>query len=215
MADAWTNVANKIAGNVIPATDFNTVMANLRVLGGNGVTAPTSDIEALKALVDVLVAPTSGAGAPGSTPTVIGQIYVDTTAKRMYIATGTGSSADWDKVPYIDYGVGTITAGAGDLAITLPQSWEGGTLFVWLTNTVTEFMNDVTGTATWITTYDSLTDTEATYSTAHSMSIQPASDAITIYTKNTAVNACPVSATPLGFVLNDQTTCYIKWMVMA
>ena len=41
---------------------------------------------------------TSGAGAPGSTPTYLGAIYVDTTALKIYISTGTGSSADWKKV---------------------------------------------------------------------------------------------------------------------
>jgi len=38
----------------------------------------------------------SGAGAPASTPTRVGQIYVDTTADRAYISTDTSSSADWD-----------------------------------------------------------------------------------------------------------------------
>ena len=40
----------------------------------------------------------SGAGAPTSTPTAVGDIYVDTTALKIYIATGTSSSADWKKV---------------------------------------------------------------------------------------------------------------------
>ena len=40
----------------------------------------------------------SGAGAPSSTPTMLGAIYIDTTATKMYIALGTSSSADWKKV---------------------------------------------------------------------------------------------------------------------
>jgi hypothetical protein len=40
----------------------------------------------------------SGSGAPSSTPTNIGDIYVDTTNLKIYIATGTSSSADWKKV---------------------------------------------------------------------------------------------------------------------
>jgi len=38
---------------------------------------------------------TSGSGAPGSTPTSIGQFYVDTTGLKFYGSTGTASSSDW------------------------------------------------------------------------------------------------------------------------
>jgi len=41
---------------------------------------------------------TSGAGAPSSTPSAVGDVYIDTTADVAYIATGTASSADWDEV---------------------------------------------------------------------------------------------------------------------
>lgn len=37
----------------------------------------------------------SGTVAPTSTPTFVGQMYVDTTANKGYIATGTSSSSDW------------------------------------------------------------------------------------------------------------------------
>lgn len=37
----------------------------------------------------------SGSGAPSSTPSSVGAIYVDTTNDVLYIATGTASSADW------------------------------------------------------------------------------------------------------------------------
>ncbi len=40
----------------------------------------------------------TGAGAPSSTPTMAGAIYIDTTNKKMYIAMGTSSSSDWKKV---------------------------------------------------------------------------------------------------------------------
>lgn len=40
----------------------------------------------------------SGAGVPSSTPDKRGDIYVDTTNLKIYISTGTGSSADWKKV---------------------------------------------------------------------------------------------------------------------
>lgn len=38
---------------------------------------------------------TSGSGAPGSTPTKIGDLYVATTGPVLYIAKGLASSADW------------------------------------------------------------------------------------------------------------------------
>lgn len=40
---------------------------------------------------------TSGAGAPSTTPTAVGDIYIDTTNDIAYIATDTNSSADWDQ----------------------------------------------------------------------------------------------------------------------
>ena len=40
----------------------------------------------------------SGAGAPSSTPAKAGDMYIDTTALKIYIATGASSSADWKKV---------------------------------------------------------------------------------------------------------------------
>lgn len=40
----------------------------------------------------------SGAGVPSSTPDKRGDIYVDTTNLKIYISTGTSSSADWKKV---------------------------------------------------------------------------------------------------------------------
>lgn len=43
-----------------------------------------------------LILPTlSGAGAPVGTPTTLGQQYIDTTSKNVYIAVGTSSDADW------------------------------------------------------------------------------------------------------------------------
>lgn len=37
----------------------------------------------------------SGAVAPATTPSSIGQIYVDTVAKKVYVSTGTTNSGDW------------------------------------------------------------------------------------------------------------------------
>ena len=40
----------------------------------------------------------SGAGVPSSTPSQLGEIYVDTTNEDVYMAKGTASSADWVQV---------------------------------------------------------------------------------------------------------------------
>lgn len=41
---------------------------------------------------------TTGAGAPSTAPANIGDIYIDTTNSKFYMAMGTGSAADWKKV---------------------------------------------------------------------------------------------------------------------
>jgi hypothetical protein len=40
----------------------------------------------------------TGSTAPSSTPSQVGELYVDTTSGIAYIATGTSSSADWDQI---------------------------------------------------------------------------------------------------------------------
>lgn len=44
---------------------------------------------------DAALVATNGTTAPSSTPSYIGQFYVDTSAKKLYFSTGTASSADW------------------------------------------------------------------------------------------------------------------------
>jgi len=41
---------------------------------------------------------TTGAGTPSSAPSNIGDIYMDTTNNKMYIAMGTSAATDWKKV---------------------------------------------------------------------------------------------------------------------
>ena len=41
---------------------------------------------------------TSGTSVPGTTPTALGQIYIKTDTAKVYISTGTSSSADWSLV---------------------------------------------------------------------------------------------------------------------
>ena len=47
MADAWDNLATKNTGETVAAADVNTLMENIRVLGGNGTSAPSTDIESI------------------------------------------------------------------------------------------------------------------------------------------------------------------------
>ena len=42
--------------------------------------------------------PGTGSAAPTSTPTDVGLLFLNTTAKDMYISVGTASSADWKKI---------------------------------------------------------------------------------------------------------------------
>lgn len=211
MADTWLNLANAVVGNPIPAATINTILANLRVLGGNGVTAPTSDIEALKALVDALVAPTSQAGVPSSTPTVIGQLNVDTTANRLYVATGTGSSADWDKVAVYASGEETITSGAGDLTVTLPWDWSGGHLLIFSSSLTTTYWG-ATSPYRWETTYAALTD--AGYTSREIWQFGSGGSSVVEQVDNET--GLPKSATTHSFTLDEATTTrYIKWVVIA
>ena len=94
----------------------------------------------------------SGAGTPGSTPTKVGDIYIDTTNDVSYLATGTASSADWTETgsgggnnyfnnQFIDQSGGTsdtygVLAGSVNSSNALFTVSEGiyatGTLKVWL-----------------------------------------------------------------------------------
>lgn len=44
---------------------------------------------------DASLVASSGVLPPSSTPSYIGQFFVDTSAKKLYFAAGTSSSADW------------------------------------------------------------------------------------------------------------------------
>jgi hypothetical protein len=38
----------------------------------------------------------TGTSAPSTTPVRVGNMFVDTTGKKIYVATGIASSADWE-----------------------------------------------------------------------------------------------------------------------
>jgi hypothetical protein len=52
----------------------------------------------IRSSADALALVESGTSAPSSTPSALGSIYIDTSAGNVYVAKGTGSSADWVKV---------------------------------------------------------------------------------------------------------------------
>jgi len=60
----------------------------------NGIITNLDDTTDLDSDDAALVA-TNGTAAPGSTPVYIGQFYVDTSGKKLYVSTGTASSSDW------------------------------------------------------------------------------------------------------------------------
>lgn len=51
--------------------------------------------ESIQEISDTFPTISSGTTAPASTPTKVGDVYLDTTAKKIYFATGISSSADW------------------------------------------------------------------------------------------------------------------------
>ena len=87
------------------ATDSNVFDdAAVSKLGAIEASADVTDAANVAAAGGAIIS--SGAGAPSSTPAVVGDIYVDTTADISYVATGVASSADWDQA---------TGAGGGDL----------------------------------------------------------------------------------------------------
>lgn len=90
----------------LAAANNSAVLANTTA---SFLTADETKLDGIEALADVTDAAnvsaagaamiSSGAGAPGSTPAKVGNIYIDTTGGRVYVATDTASSADWDLMP--------------------------------------------------------------------------------------------------------------------
>ena len=68
---------------------FHTTDVKELSINGTTVTSTAAEINASSVV-------TSGTGAPGSAPTAIGQIYIDTNAGAVYISTGVTEAADWN-----------------------------------------------------------------------------------------------------------------------
>lgn len=90
------------AGVVIATGDASGIYERLFV-DSLGVARFTENVNLASGKVlkinDVQVTPAlTGTAAPASTPGIVGQMYVDTSAKKVYVATGTSSSTDWTAV---------------------------------------------------------------------------------------------------------------------
>lgn len=97
-----------------------------------GLTGLTDDDHTQYAIIS------SGAGAPSSTPSRVGAIYVDTTNDEVYIATDTTGSGDWD--------LATASAGGG---ITSLEGQTGATQTFADDTNVTIVSASDTHTVTW------------------------------------------------------------------
>lgn len=60
----------------------------------NGI---VTDVDTMQSLDtdDLATVALNGTDVPASTPVYVGQFYVDTSGKKLYVATGTTNSSDW------------------------------------------------------------------------------------------------------------------------
>lgn len=207
---AYSKIPTRSTVDANASADPNQLQENInQMIDGTGTSMSSHTMGQLS--------PTSQSGAPSSTPSITGMFNLDTTANRLYISTGTSSSADWDRLPYNDYGTETVTAGGGDVVVTLPRSWEGGVLIIFRTDTAADYMSDEGSGADgfYITSYDSLTN--ASYTASHTYGLNAQGDSIRSIDKTDASSGNPNAATPLSFTLDDDgaNTRYIRWMVIA
>jgi hypothetical protein len=160
----------------------------------------------------------TGSGAPGVTPSFVGQRYIDTTGNREYYAVGTASSADWRKTARYAYGTVTCTAGGGSVTVNLDFDWTDGFLKIFQSDSTSEYTDNTTGDTLIIeTTYDSLTN--VAYTSGHNAThIRDAGASQHIGgNKNATAPGRPNSATSNSFTLagGAGTTRYVKWVVIA
>ena len=97
-----TTQINSISSPVVGQVVYDTTVKTLKVYDGTSW-APTGSAS-------------TGSGAPSSTPTTVGALYVDTTNDVLYVATGTASSADWS--PAMPYGTTISNLGSAAAAGT-------------------------------------------------------------------------------------------------
>jgi len=97
-----TSQINSIGSPVAGQVAYDNVLNTLKVYNGSGWT-PVGSVQ-------------TGSGAPSSTPTSSGGLFLDLTNLVLYVAKGTSSSADW--VPVLPYG---LTADMANLSTANAQ----------------------------------------------------------------------------------------------
>lgn len=148
---AHTHTALDISNSTIPgralltAATVSAQQALLNVEDGADVTDATNISDAGAPIIS------SGAGAPSSTPTKEGDIYIDTTGDDAYIAVGTASSADWE----LSNGGAALPAGGTTDQILRKNSetdgdasWSdegGGAFMVWAEDSSTAGLDSTAG----------------------------------------------------------------------
>lgn len=75
--------------------DENRVPALLATSSADGITPVAIYADPSTHRLLVANAVSTGVAAPNTTPAIVGAMYVDTNAKKVYVATGTASSTDW------------------------------------------------------------------------------------------------------------------------
>ena len=94
LSDAQVKTAYENNADTNAFTDaYNTVLGWITVTQNVNLDTIESDTATNNAKPTI----SSGEGAPSSTPTKVGDIYIDTTGDASYTAVGTASSVDWQK----------------------------------------------------------------------------------------------------------------------
>lgn len=82
-----------MADNASRDQNFVPTLLGVSSVDGRSPVTIYADPDTHRLLVDTVAF--TGVGAPSSTPTAIGQIYVATGTGKVYISVGTASSGDW------------------------------------------------------------------------------------------------------------------------
>lgn len=178
--DAADNDYAKFTANGLEGRSYTELRTDINVEDGADVTDATNVSAAGAPIIN------SGAGVPASTPSKVGDIYVDTTNDNVYVATDTVSSADWDQA---------TGAGGGDLLAANNLSD--------VANAATSFANIKQAASTTATGVVELaTNAETTTGTDTVRATTPAGVKAVADTKITG----PASSTDNALVTYDGTT---------
>jgi len=92
-----SNGASAVAHMLDTGNALSTAGALLLDVRNNGVSKFKVDYAGKITATSISCSPTisSGTSAPATTPTKVGDMFVDTTGKKIYVATGVSSSGDW------------------------------------------------------------------------------------------------------------------------